>query len=344
MAAIAHPQHQRPQARPLVAGTILVGGIAALAIILMISVASGAADIDLITVWKAIFAFDSTSTQHQVIRELRVPRALVSGMVGVCFAVSGAIMQGITRNPLASPGLAGVNAGSALVIAAAFAFFPRLPYHMLMIYSFIGALFGAVIVFGVASLARGGLTPVGLVLAGAAVTALFGSLTAAISLYFELTQDLMFWYAGGVAGTQWVHVKTLLPWGAAGLLGVLPLAPSITVLSLGEEVATGLGQRTGWVKAGGTAAVVVLTGAAVSTAGPIGFVGLMVPHITRYLVGVDYRWVIPCSAVLGALLVMVADIGSRMVRPPFETPIGLITAMIGVPFFLYLARREGRGI
>lgn len=344
MAVANQREQKRPMTQQLLATTLLIGGVAASALVLMISVSAGAADISLKTVWQAVFSFDPTSVQHQIIRELRIPRSLIGGMVGICFAVSGAIMQGMTRNPLASPGIAGVNAGSALVLAASFAFFPKLPYHQLMIFSFGGALLGAGIVFGVASLARGGLTPIGLALAGAAISALFGSMTSAISLYFELAQDLMFWYAGGVAGTKWIHVQALMPWGAAGLLAAIALAPSITVLSLGDEVATGLGQRTGWVKAAGTVVVVILTGAAVSTAGPVGFVGLMVPHIARYLIGVDYRWVIPCSAVLGALLVMLADIGARAVNVPFETPIGLITAMLGVPFFLYLARREGKGL
>jgi iron complex transport system permease protein len=134
----------------------------------------------------------------------------------------------------------------------------------------------------------------------------------------------------------------MLPWMIGGLIGALILSRSITVLSLGEEVAAGLGHRTVWVKAAGTVIVLILAGTAVSVVGPVGFVGLVIPHLARFLVGVDYRWIIPCSAVLGALLMEVADIGARMINPPFETPIGAITALIGVPFFLYLARKERR--
>jgi iron complex transport system permease protein len=333
---------EKKKSRPLLASTIIIVGVIATIILTMVSIVVGAADISLHTVWNAVFNFNPNSTQHQIVYQLRMPRALVAGLIGAALAVSGAIMQGMTRNPLASPGLMGVTAGSSFMIILAFAFFPEIRYHYLIIFSFIGATIGATIVYGTAALARGGLTPVGLALAGAAVSALLGSFGGAINILFELSQDLMFWYAGGVAGAKWIHVQLLLPLVAGGLLLALILSRSITILSLGEEVATGLGQRTFWVKALGSVIVLILTGAAVSTAGAVGFIGLVIPHITRYLVGVDYRWVIPCSAVLGGLLVVIADIGARMINPPFETPIGILTAMVGIPFFLYLARSDRR--
>jgi iron complex transport system permease protein len=209
-------------------------------------------------------------------------------------------------------------------------------------YSFVGAGVGAGLVYGVGSLAKGGLTPVRLVLAGAALSAMLSALSEGVALYFEIGQDLAFWYAGGVAGTKWYQLKIMFPWIAAAIAGAIAISRSITLLSLGDDVARGLGQRTAFVKLAGTLITLVLAGAAVSIVGAVGFVGLIIPHVTRYLVGVDYRWIIPCSAVLGSLLVVLADLAARMVNPPTETPVGALIALIGVPLFLYLARKERR--
>lgn len=251
-------------------------------------------------------------------------------------------MQGMTRNPLADSGLLGLNAGAGFVLALCFAFLPGLPFMQLILYSFLGAAVGAIMVYGVGSMSKNGLTPVRLALAGAAVTALLVAVSEGVAIYFNIGQDLAFWYAGGVAGTKWVQLKIMTPWVVAALIAALLLSRSITLLSLGDEVATGLGQRTGWVKLACAIVVLVLAGTAVSAVGAIGFVGLVIPHIARSLVGVDYRWIIPCSAVLGSLLMVIADIGARMINPPYETPIGTLIALIGVPFFLYLARKQRR--
>ncbi|CAG7624114.1 Iron-uptake system permease protein FeuB [Paenibacillus solanacearum] len=334
----------RPQlrTRPVIAVMILIGGLAALALGLATSISVGAADIRLQTVWEALFRFNPDLTQHQIIWELRLPRALAGAMVGVGFAVSGAIMQGMTRNPLADPGLLGINAGAGFVLALCFAFFPQLPFSQLILFSFIGAAIGTGLVYGVGSVAKGGLSPVRLALAGAAVSALLLALSEGVAIYFKISQDLAFWYAGGVSGTKWMQVRIMWPWIAGGVIGALLLSRSITVLSLGDEIAAGLGQRTGLVKLAGALLTLVMAGASVSAVGAIGFIGLVIPHVSRALVGVDYRWIIPCSAVLGGLLMVLADIGARMIHPPFETPIGALIALIGVPFFLYLARRERR--
>lgn len=330
------------RSRPLAGTLVLSGGIAALVIGLLVSVSVGAADIKLLTVWQAVFQFNPELTQHQIIQELRLPRALAGALVGACFAVAGAIMQGATRNPLADSGLLGLNAGAGFVLAVCFAFFPGISFSKLMMYSFLGAAIGAGLVFGVGSLSRNGLTPVRLTLAGAAVSALLVALSEGIAIHFQISQDLAFWYAGGIAGTKWEQFNLLLPWAAAALLGAMLMSKSITLLSLGEEIATGLGQRTGWVKLGAMVIVLVLAGAAVSVVGSVAFVGLIIPHIARFLVGVDYRWIIPVSAVLGSLLMVLADIGARMINPPIETPIGALIALLGVPFFLYLASHERR--
>lgn len=330
------------RSRPLVASLILVGGIIAIVLGLAVSVSVGAADIKLGTVWGAIYHFNPDLTQHQIIMQLRLPRAVAGAMVGACFAVAGAIMQGMTRNALADPGLLGINAGAGFMLAICFAFYPGISFLNLMFFSFMGAAIGALLVYGIGSLAKGGLTPVRLILAGAAVSALLIALSEGVAIYYRIGQDLAFWYAGGLAGIKWVQIWIIFPWVMVGLAVSILISRSVTLLSLGEDVAVGLGLRTRWIKLVGMIIVVVLAGAAVSVVGSVGFVGLIIPHLARYLVGVDYRWIIPCSAILGSLLIILADIGARMINPPFETPVGAIIALIGVPFFLYLARKEGR--
>nr|WP_245690149.1 iron ABC transporter permease [Sediminibacillus albus] len=319
----------------------MFAGAFMLILVMIASIALGASDIEWKTVWAAIFDFNPELTSHQIIREVRLPRAVTGALVGAFLAVSGAILQGITRNPLAAPSIMGITDGAAFALAIIFSFFPGMAYSGLMFWSFMGAGLGTVLVFGIGSLSKSGLTPVKLALAGIAVGALLRSLSSGISIYNDVAQNMSFWYAGGLAGAKWISVQLLVPIGAVGMAIALLIAGSITVLNLGEEVARGLGQRTFWTKCAGVLAVMMLTGAAVSVAGAVGFLGLVVPHITRFLVGVNYRWIIPCAAIIGALLLVLADIGARMVNPPFETPVGALTAAIGVPFFLYLARSKG---
>ena len=183
-----------------------------------------------------------------------------------------------------------------------------------------------------------------LVLAGAAVSALLSALSQGIALYFNVAQNIMFWTAGGVAGSTWPQIRIMAPWIGGALLGAIVLSRSISIMSLGEDVAKGLGLNTLLIRVLCTAVVLMLAGASVAVVGSVGFVGLVVPHVARFLVGRDYRWIIPASAVLGSLLVVLADLGARMLNPPFETPIGAVIALVGVPFFLYLARRERRAL
>lgn len=332
----------KQRARPVVVSLILLGGIAALILGIALSVSFGAADIRFVTVWEAVFRYNPELTQHQIIQEIRLPRILGGAMVGAGFAVAGALMQGMTRNPMADSGLLGLNAGAGLALALCFAFFPGLSFNLLILFSFLGAGAGAALVFGISSLSKGGATPVRLVLAGAAVSALLVALSEGVALYFQVGQDLAFWYAGGVAGTKWFQLKIMLPWVGGALIGAMALSRSITMLSLGEEVAVGLGQRTGLVKLAGTIIVLILAGSSVAVVGSVGFIGLIIPHLTRFLVGVDYRSIIPCSAILGSLLTVFADLAARMINAPAETPLGALIALIGVPFFLYLARKERR--
>ncbi|MGY5345192.1 FecCD family ABC transporter permease [Paenibacillus glucanolyticus] len=330
--------------RPKTAVAVIVSGLCLLVLAMASSIIYGAANIKLSTIWEAFVHFDSSSTAHQIIQRLRMPRAVAAALIGGSLAVSGAVMQGMTRNSLASPSIMGVTAGATFVMSIGLAFMESASNTTLMLLSFAGAGLGAGLVLLIGSLSKRGLTPVKLALAGSAVTALLSSISSAIAIHFNVAKDISFWYAGGVSGVQWVNVQLLIPVSIVGLLLALGLSRSITVMSLGEEVATGLGQKTGIVKFLGTLLVLLLTGAAVAVGGTIGFVGLVIPHIVRFIVGPDYRLIIPCSAVMGALLLVFADVAARMINPPFETPVGAITAIIGVPFFLYLARREGRGL
>lgn len=309
---------------------------------IILSIIFGAAEVDLLTIWEAIIQFEPTDTSHLIIRDLRIPRIFAAMLAGSFLAVSGVIMQALTQNPLASPSIMGVSAGSGFMLAIVFAFFPGMGHTEQMLWSFAGAGLGVGLVFIVGRFSKRGLTPVKLALAGSAVTALLQSLSTTLALQFNVARDISFWYAGGVAGVRWSSVYVGAVIFVLGGFLAMGLTQSLTVMSLGDEVAKGLGQRTGLIKTLGMLIVLFLTGAAISIAGTVGFIGLVIPHIIKRIIGVDYRWVIPCSALAGSWLLVFADIIARTINAPYETPIGIFTALVGVPFFLFLARREGR--
>ncbi|EOG8708839.1 TPA: FecCD family ABC transporter permease [Bacillus paranthracis] len=309
---------------------------------IFLAVAFGAKDIQLQTVWTAVFDYNPKLTQHQIIYELRLPRVIGAAIVGAAFAVAGAVMQGVTRNPLADAGVLGINAGAMFVVALSFAFFPHMPYSYLMIVSFIGAVLSTVLIFIIGSATSGGLTPMRLTIAGAVMAALLHSLSSGIAIYYDLSQDLAFWYAGGVAGVKWEHLKFLVPIILITIVFATVLGRSISLISMGDDVATNLGVKTNRTRILGMIIVVILAGVSVSAVGSIGFVGLVIPHIARKLVGVNYRLIIPMSAFVGAMLLVLADLGARTVNPPKELAIGIMVALVGVPFFLYIARKVGR--
>lgn len=308
---------------------------------IFLAVAFGAKDIHLQTVWAAVFDYNPKLTQHQIIYELRLPRVIGAAVVGAAFAVAGAVMQGVTRNPLADAGVLGINAGAMFVVALSFAFFPHMPYSYLMIVSFIGAVLSTVLIFIIGSATSGGLTPMRLTIAGAVMAALLHSLSSGVAIYYDLSQDLAFWYAGGVAGVKWEHLKFLVPIILITIVFATVLGRSISLISMGDDVATNLGVKTSRTRILGMIIVVILAGVSVSAVGSIGFVGLVIPHIARKLVGVNYRLSIPMSALLGAILLVLADLGARTVNPPKELAIGIMVALVGVPFFLYIARKVG---
>ncbi|TNP07904.1 FecCD family ABC transporter permease [Bacillus pacificus] len=309
---------------------------------IFLAVAFGAKDIHLQTVWTAVFDYNPKLTQHQIIYELRLPRVIGAAVVGAAFAVAGAVMQGVTQNPLADAGVLGINAGAMFVVALSFAFFPHMPYSYLMIVSFIGAVLSTVLIFIIGSATSGGLTPMRLTIAGAVMAALLHSLSSGVAIYYDLSQDLAFWYAGGVAGVKWEHLKFLVPIILITILFATVIGRSISLISMGDDVATNLGVKTNRTRILGMIIVVILAGVSVSAVGSIGFVGLVIPHIARKLVGVNYRLIIPMSAFLGAMLLVLADLGARTVNPPKELAIGIMVALVGVPFFLYIARKVGR--
>ncbi len=310
-------------------------------LVIILSILYGAKDISFITAWQAISQFDETNVDHQIIRTSRLPRVIAALLVGAFLAVAGAMMQGITRNYLASPSIMGVNDGSAFVITLALVFFPGLPNSQLIMLSMLGSAIGAGLVFGFGSLIKGGLSPVKLAIIGTVIGTFLSSIASAIAMYYQVSQTISIWYNAKIHSVNPDMVLLAIPFGGMGLVIALFLSKSITISSLGEDIAVGLGQKTKWVKAASILAVVMLTGTAVALVGKIAFVGLVIPHITRFIVGVDYRFIIPCSAVIGAVFLALCDVASRFINLPFETPVGVVTALIGVPFFLYLIRTRG---
>ncbi|GAB6930860.1 iron ABC transporter permease [Paenibacillus sp. JCM 10914] len=323
-------------------GSKLLGLAAALLLLaaaFMASIAFGTTPIQPATTLEALLHYDPADNEHVIILTTRAPRAAYALAVGASLAVAGALMQALTRNPLASPGLFGINAGAVLAVVLALTLLPLTALSQLVWAAFAGAAVAALLVYWLASLAGGGMTPIRLVLAGSALSALFGALTQGVLALDESgLQNVLFWLAGSVAGKEMPMLQQVLPYMVVGGIVALALSYPLTILASGDDVAKGLGQRTGIVKTLTAASVVLLAGSAVAAAGAIGFVGLVMPHIARYLIGTDYRWVIPYSAVLGAILLLLADVAARFPVQPGELPLGVVTGLIGMPFFIYIAR------
>lgn len=325
--------------RGKVTAVLGVGGLV-LAAAFILSVWFGSSRLPLSTLHSALFDYGPTREQLILVK-LRLPRTVATMLIGANLAVAGALMQALTRNPLASPGIFGINAGASFVIVLSLMRFPGMTANWRMAAAFAGALGTALLVYVVSQLIRWGKGELRMALTGVTVQAFLAVATQALLLFNEgKTETVMFWLTGSAAGLRWSSTSALIPWSLGGLAAALLLSRAVSVLSLGEEVARGLGQRIGLLRAAVLAVVVVLAGISVSVCGPIGFVGLMVPHIARALAGVQYRTVIPVSAVLGAALLTLADAGSRLISFPAETPVGIVTAILGGPFFIYLARRR----
>ncbi len=295
------------------------------------------------TTWKMAFeafsAFDG-SNEHIILQSVRLPRALIGAATGASLAIAGALMQTVTKNPLASPSVFGVNAGAGFAVVLAVSVFSVSSLQAYTWISFAGAAAAAAAVYGIGSVGREGLTPMKLTLAGAAMSAMFSAFTQGLLVVNEAAlEQVLFWLAGSVSGRKLESLTAVLPYFAAGWIGSLLLAKKLNVISMGEDVAKGLGLRTGWTKLFAGAAIILLAGGAVAVAGPIVFVGIVIPHLARAVVGIDHRWVIPFSAVMGGILLVAADISARYIIMPQEVPVGVMTAIIGTPFFVYIARR-----
>lgn len=305
-----------------------------------VAILFGAADTTMKDLWHAITG-SNTSDAISAIRDIRLPREIAAIFVGAALATAGAIMQGITRNPLADPGLLGLTAGANAMLAIKFAFFPSVSYFGSIFFCFIGALLGAALVFGIGSARKGGLSPFRIVLAGAAVSTFLIALEQGISLYFKVSKDVTMWTAGGLIGTSWAQLKMIIPFIVVGILFAIMFSRQLTVLSLNEEVAIGLGQKIMIVKTILFVIVIILAATAVALAGNLVFIGLMIPHITRAIVGTDYRFIIPMSVLVGATFMLFADTVARTIHAPYETPIIAVLAILGLPFFLFIVRKGG---
>jgi iron complex transport system permease protein len=331
-------KHNRPSIRLIYK---LIAGIAALTGMFAIAMVFGAADITVKDVWLAL-ASKAAGDNISIIREIRLPREIAAIFVGAALAVSGAILQGVTRNPLADPGLLGLTAGANAALAIAIAWMPSLNYFGIMVACFIGAALGAGMIFGIASLKKGGFSPFRIVLAGAAVSAFLYAVADSVGIYFKISKDVTMWTAGGMIGTSWSELQVIVPFVLTGILISMLLSRQLTVLSLNEEVATGLGQKTTQVKIVLILVVILLAGASVALVGNMAFVGFMVPHVVRAIVGTDYRAIIPMSTIAGAALMLLADTLGRTLHAPYETPVVAIVAMMGLPFFLFIVRKGGK--
>lgn len=320
---------------------ILVMAPAVCFLLIAASILYGAKNITMDTVWDSIFAFDSESIDHQIIVSSRLPRVVGAMLIGAFLAVSGALMQGMTRNYLASPSIMGVSDGSVFAVTLFMVFIPNASSNMYIVSSLIGSAIGAAVVFGLAWLIPGGLSPVRLAILGTVIGTFLSGTAEALAAYFQISQNISFWYNARLHAMDPELIKLSIPFAIVGLCLAVVLSKSITLLSLGDETAKGLGVNTWLIKALAMAAVVILTGVSVALAGKVAFVGLIIPHIARFLSGSDYRWIVPVSGVLGGMFLALCDILARFVNYPFETPVGVITSLIGVPFFLYLIKTRG---
>lgn len=324
----------------------LWGWLLALLLLIGVTVCAmslGAENVSLKDLWLAL-------TTHQkndginILREIRIPRVIGALLVGSALGVSGAIMQGMTRNPLADPGLLGVTAGANTALAISMAFVPEMNYFGIMLFSFLGAAIGSGMVFALGASKLGGFTPLRLVLAGAAISAFLTAISEGIGIYFKISKFISMWTAGGLMGTNWEQVKIIGAFIGLGLVLAMLLSKQLTILSLSEEVAISLGQNTLRVKIMLFIVNIILTGAAVGLAGNMAFVGLIVPHLVRAIVGSDYRKIIPMAMILGGTFIIFSDLLARMIGRPYETPLVAIVSMLGLPIFLLLMNKSGRSL
>lgn len=307
---------------------------------MVISVAQGEYPIPPLAVVQTVLGFETESDYAFVINTLRLPRTLVACLVGIALAISGAIMQGITRNPLADPGIIGINAGASLAAVSLIVLFPNLPVGFLPLFAFGGAVTVSFLIYFLAW--DGGSSPLRLILIGVGIATVISACTSVIVTFGEINSvtQAFVWLAGSVYGRSWEQVFAFLPWLVVFSPLALIKARQLNAMALGDDTASGLGCRIEWQRGWLLLISTALAGAAVATAGTIGFVGLMAPHMARQLVGSTYGGLIPVSGMMGAMIVVVADLIGRMLFAPIEIPCGIVTAIIGAPYFIYLLLRQ----
>lgn len=292
---------------------------------------------------EALFHYDASNTNHIIVRTSRLTRTCIAIAIGASLSIAGTLMQALTRNPMAAPDLFGVNAGALFFIVFSMTFLAVESLTSYMWIGFLGALVAAAFVYMLGSLGQSGLIPTRLILAGAAISALFVAFTQGMLVLDEQRmQSVLFWLAGSVAGRDMETLLPVLPFIILGICIALVMGKHLNILTSGEDVAKSLGQNTLLIKLLAGFIIVFLAGGSVAIAGSIGFVGLVVPHIAKGIAGPNYQWVIPLSGIIGAILLLLADVVARLIIAPSEMPIGVMTAFIGTPFFIYIARKGVR--
>jgi len=342
MEPVSRPEVDRPpraRAQTLRFAGVLVA-LALLAFVCLLSLWVGSKSIPFSSTWSVLWHNDG-STEAVIIHDLRVPRTILGVLVGAALGLSGAVMQALTRNPLADPGILGVNMGAAAAVVVGIAFAGVTGVLGYVWFAFFGAAAAAVIVYGLGSTGRGGATPDRLIMAGAAITAVLQAFISAILLLKpQVFDQFRFWNVGSLAGRRMDIVVILAPFIVVGILLSLSLARSLNVLALGEQTGRALGAHVGRTRVLGALAVTLLCGAATAAAGPIAFVGLAVPRIARIIVGPDQRWVLPYSMILAPVLLVASDILGRVINQPAELQVGIVTAFLGAPVFIAFCRRR----
>ena len=323
--------------------TLMIGlavGLFLLLVVIVLSLGIGARTLSPGTVWSSLI-HGGGDEADLIVRGLRVPRTIAGALVGAALGLAGALMQALTRNPLADPGILGVNAGAACAIVLAIAFLGVTQLDQYVWFALLGAAFATVVVYLLGSTGRGGASPVRLVLAGAAVTAMLTGLISAV----VLTNSIAFngfrsWTVGSLQHVDASVVAQVVPFLLVGFALATFLGPSLNTIALGDQLASALGARVGRVRVAGIVATTLLCGAATAVTGPIAFVGLVVPHAVRAFTGPDYRWILPFSMIAGAILVLISDVIGRIVLWPSELEVSVVTAIIGAPVFIAIVRRR----
>lgn len=315
----------------------LIGFGVLLVFAFFISNAMGSMQVSLERIFEVIVNNDA-SAQRLVIWNIRLPRTIVAGLVGVNLALSGCILQGVMRNPLADPGIIGISSGAGLAGIIILILFPK--FQMLVPpFAFLGAMGAAVMIYILSW--KGGIQPIRVILAGVAVSTLLGAGISALMVFFsDRVHGALMFMNGGLSARSWPELWTILPYTMIGLIILLFMSEKLNILILGDDVARGIGLNVEMVRFGLTAVAAMLAASAVSVVGLLGFVGLIIPHSVRLIVGNDYTYLIPGSSLLGAAIVMLSDTFARTVFSPVEIPVGIVMAVLGAPFFLYLLRKD----